>query len=381
MKTTLRPLKRNELAAAKISYTSRRVDFKKARNLVTDKRQPASGDLVLCEVERLGRLTKLELRSGRRAHLFPGDRIVLCYGDRYAPDYYEAIVPVPMQLCDLAATGGIAGRVISRHDRIAEPTQLKPLGMIADKAGSVLNLGDFALKPTDPGSGKPLLLMVMGTAMNSGKTTVASSLVRGLVSAGLQVGAAKATGTGSGPDSWLMKDCGAQSVLDMVDAGLASTYKQPTGRIANAIRLLINYLTKSGADAIVLEIADGLYHEETQALLGIATPATRAGQNHLAEFADGVIFAASDAMGARTGVDMLRHANMPILALAGLLSRAPLAVREAQENIGLPVLSREILSAPDVLPLVRQMLTSQAKRKPARLQTVPSVLRIDRRSE
>jgi hypothetical protein len=349
------------------------VDFKKAHNLVTDKRQPVSGDLVMCKVEQLGRLTRLELRNGRRAHIFPGDRIILCYGDRYAPDYYEAIVPGPMRPCDLAATGGIAGHVIARHEKVSVPTLLIPQGMIADKAGKVLNIMDFALKPAGPVSGKPLVLMVLGTAMNSGKTTVVSSLVRGLVNAGLNAGAAKLTGTGSGPDVWLMKDCGAEPVLDMVDAGLASTYKQPTRRIAGAIRLLTDHLAKSGVDAIVLEVADGLYHEETQALLGIASPATQAGQNHLAELADGVVFAASDAMGARTGVDMLRHAGMPILAVAGMLTRSPLAVREARENIGLPVLGREVLSAPDVLPLIRQMLASQSRRKIATLQPVPSV--------
>jgi hypothetical protein len=206
--------------------------------------------------------------------------------------------------------------------------------------------------------------------MNSGKTTVASSLVKGLTSAGLKVGAAKLTGTGSGPDAWLMKDNGAEPALDMVDAGIASTYRQPTARIADAIQLLVDQLTKSGSEAIILEIADGLYHEETQRLLGITSSPTHSVHNYLAALVDGVVFAASDAMGAKVGVDMLRHANMPILALAGLLSRSPLAVREAKENIGLPVLGKSILSSPDVLPLINLMLTSFGKRKTAVIQTV-----------
>ena len=361
------------LTDAKIAYTCRRVDFKKARHLLTDGHDPVSGDLVLCEVEQLGRLTKLELRNGRRATLFSGDRIILCYGDRYAPDYYEAVVPDNMLTCGLAATGGVAGRVISKHERISSETLLTPMGLIADESGRVLNLADFALGRVDSCSDKPLVLMVMGTAMNSGKTTVASSLVRGLKNAGLKVGAAKATGTGSGPDAWLMKDSGAVPVLDMVDAGLASTYKQPTGRIADAIRLLRDHLAKSGVDAIVLEIADGLFHEETQALLGVGASADRACENHLAGIADGIIFAASDAMGAKTGVDILWHAGMPIIALAGVLCRSPLAVREAKENIGLPVIGREQLMNADVLPLIRQLLDIQIKRKPARMLSVSTV--------
>jgi hypothetical protein len=372
MKIRMQSVSNNLIEESKIAYSCRRVDFTKMHNLVTDKRQPVSGDLVLCKVEQLGRLTKLELRSGRRAHIFPGDQIILCYGDRYAPDYYEAIVPEPMKPCDLAATGGIAGQVIAMHEQVSTPTLLIPQGMLADKDGKVLNVVDFALEPTGPVNNKPLVLMVLGTAMNSGKTTVACSLVRGLVNAGLNTGAAKLTGTGSGPDVWLMKDCGAQPVLDMVDAGLASTYKQPTRRIADAVRLLTDNLAESGVEAIVLEVADGLYHEETQALLGIDAHAHQAGENHLAELTDGVMFAASDALGAAAGVDILRHAGMPILAVAGKLTRSPLAVREAKENIGLPVLSREVLSASDVLPLIRQMLASQSKRKLALLQPVPS---------
>ena len=366
---------RNFLDGSKIAYTCRRVDFEESHGLVTDNRQPRSGDVVLCEVGQLGRLKRIELRNGRRAHIFPGDRIVLCYGNRYAPDFYEAIVPEPMEPCSLAATGGVAGRVISWHERIGNHTQLIPLGVVADRNGRALNIEDFALKPTSPGRGKPLVLMVMGTSMNSGKTTLASSLVRGLVSARLKTGAAKVTGTGAGPDAWLMKDCGAEPVLDMVDAGLVSTYKQPTEHIAGVIRLLKNHLLKSDVDAIVLEVADGLFHEETLRLLGIDSPMSHPGENHLADLADGVIFAASDAMGARTGVDILRHASMPVLALGGLLSRSPLATRESKENIGLPVLDVGILSSAEILPLVRRMLASQAKRETARLSTVPAAVK------
>ena len=61
--------------------------------------------------------------------------------------------------------------------------------------------------------------------MNSGKTTTAAHLIKGLVQAGLKVGAAKLTGTGAVGDIWLMQDAGANLVLDFTDTGFPSTYR------------------------------------------------------------------------------------------------------------------------------------------------------------
>ncbi|MEZ5073324.1 MAG: hypothetical protein R2691_00610 [Solirubrobacterales bacterium] len=59
--------------------------------------------------------------------------------------------------------------------------------------------------------------------MDAGKTVAAVAIVRELEAMGLRVAGAKLTGVGRVRDILAMRDAGADSVLDFVDAGLPST--------------------------------------------------------------------------------------------------------------------------------------------------------------
>ena len=180
-----------------------------------------------------------------------------------------------VEACDLVAAGGIAASTVARHDKTRVPTRLAPIGILGNGDGQPLNLADCALPQAHTSRPRPLTLAVVGTSMNAGKTTTAAHLIKGLVAAGLKVGAAKITGTGAGPDVWLMLDAGADAVLDFVDAGYASTYRVPLAELQSIATILISRLHQAGVDAIVLEIADGLYQAETAALLSPATSSSR----------------------------------------------------------------------------------------------------------
>jgi hypothetical protein len=171
-------------------------------------------------------------------------------------------------------------------------------------------------------------IAVVGAAMNAGKTTTAAQLVRGLARAGLQVGAAKVTGTGAGGDLWMLTDAGASPVLDFTCAGLPSTYRVGTGEVLRTFTELTDRLAAEGCDTVVLEVADGIYQEETAVLLQSPTFATRV---------DALLFAASDALGACAGVGWLRDRGLLPLAVSGVVSSSPLASREAESATGLPV--------------------------------------------
>lgn len=340
------------LSRAKWAYTTRRVNREVAATLVSGNIAPRPGDVVLARVEKIGQHSHLELAHGRRAHLLRGDEIVVCYGNRYAPDQFEAFVPDALHTCHLAAAGGIASLVASRHSKIKRPTAIKPLGLVGDCTGKPLNLEDWALPScmdilTEQ---QPPVIAVVGTAMNAGKTTTAAYLVSGLVAAGLRVGSAKITGTGAGGDRWYMIDAGADPALDFVDAGLASTFHVPLCQLQHAAETLLGHLGEAGVDAIVLELADGLYQAETAALL--RSP-------RFTDRLDGMIFTAGDAMGASSGVAWLQRHDLPLLAISGLLTASPLAVRETQQAIGLPVLTLDMLGNPAcVLPLLEGCLAS-----------------------
>jgi hypothetical protein len=310
-----------------------------ASRILDEARSPKPGDLVLARIDELGFHTSLQLPDGRRRHLFVGDEIVVAYGNRYAPSQFEAIVPETLAPCHLVASGGVAAHARSWHSRAAKgPTQITPIGLLADAGGEPTNLRDFALHPVDRLVKKhPTTVAVVGTAMDSGKTQTAAYFVKGLTLAGLQVGYAKVTGTGAGGDTWLLKDAGAAPVLDFTDAGLVSTYLVPADEIERVLMTLVAHMVAARVDAIVLELADGVLQSETAALLVSPT---------FQQLVGGILFAACDAMGAVAGHAWLRSRGLPIVALAGVVSASPLQCHESTHETGLPVHSRQQLARP-----------------------------------
>jgi len=338
------PISRERLLNAKIAYTPRNVNLEPATTLLTgDDVIPSAGDLVLARVEKIGQHSKLELAHGRRACLFVGDEIVVCYGNRYAPDQFEAEVPGDLGQCSLVASGGIASRARSCHTNMKAPTSIIPIGLLANARGKRINLIDAALPKLIGLNNRPYTIAVLGTSMNAGKSTTAASLIRGLSSAGRVVGAAKITGTGSGRDTWLMTDAGSKLTLDFTHAGFPSTYLANPTVIDMILETLTAHLTKAETDVIVMEVADGLFQGETAALLDSPV---------FAKTVDSVIFAASDSMGATAGVKWLHRKRLPVIAVSGLLTASPLAIIEAAKATGLPVLNKKELSSSSIVDML-----------------------------
>jgi len=247
---SVRPLEAGRLRAARSAFVTRRVPLEDAKALVTDAR-PAAGDLVLARVKRIRHHGKLQCARGRRVQLFHGDEIVVCYGDRYAPQQFEAYVPRTIGHCHLVASGGVAAQAVNWHQRIHRgPTEIEALGILADEHGNTLNLRRYTLPAGSAGEAPPRVIVVAGTSMDSGKTTAGAHLVRGLTRAGLRVGAAKITGTGACNDYFLMKDAGAEPVLDFTDAGYVSTYRVGEAAIRRIYETLIAALGRSAIDVL-----------------------------------------------------------------------------------------------------------------------------------
>lgn len=325
------------LRSAKAAYTTRHVDLDACVSLLTGVR-PRVGDLVLAKVIGIGQHPKIELAHGRRASMFPHDEVIVAYGNRYAPDQFEAEVPPDLGPCNLVAAGGLAARVISAHRSMAEATRLEPVGLLTDADGNRVNLSAGVLPaPSGVVSTRPVTIAVVGASMNSGKTTTAAHLVRGLRQAGINVGAAKTTGTGAGGDVWLMSDAGAFPVYDFTNAGYPSTYRLDQDAVRGIFTSLTDRLAADGCEAVVLEIADGVYQDETARL--VVDPV-------FADRVDAVLFASSDALGASAGVHWLRERGLAPLAVSGVLSSSPLATREAEAATGTAVWDLNRLSDP-----------------------------------
>lgn len=339
-----------QLSEAKWGYVTRRIGDRTRMRVSDVAVPPKLGGFVFAGVSRLGEHEFLEDVHGRRVRLYPGDVIVGAYGNRYATDFYEGYLPGPGDEVHLLTSGGLIGAVASTHTSKGGPTQLKVVGpmvregangdtvtalSVAGKAAlnsvvsTALNTEDFGVEPSPVGK-QPRMgsVVVVGSAMDAGKTTTASAVVRGLSRAGLKVGAGKVTGSGSGKDTWAYLDAGAAAVTDFLDFGMPSTFGYPAKRLVSTMHAMRDRLVGQGADVVVLEIADGVLQEETGTLV-----------TQLPTYADEVILCVGDALGAVGGAEELGRLGVRIRAISGVVTASPLASREVRAATGLPVLS------------------------------------------
>lgn len=323
-----------ELASRlKIAYAVRNVDLAlPGLTLVdelVDECAPRPGHILVARVDAIGHHNWLETATGRKAAIYPGDEILVAFGERYAPDQYEARVPEILGTSvDLVAAGGVAGEVLSRHGDMRPPTRLEPLGILADREGVPMDLRRFnVLAPFGLGDHPPVVCVV-GTSMNAGKSTTAASVIRGLTRAGHRVAGIKITGTGAGGDPWMFRDSGAVLAADFTDGGYPTTAGVPVPELAELAQILYHHAAAHDVDAVVMEIADGILQTETSALLEYPT---------LRELVDGVVLAAADAAGARYGAQHLRGLGLPVVAASGRLTQSQLAIREAVAGLDVPV--------------------------------------------
>jgi hypothetical protein len=343
------------LGRAKWAFTTRRINRDDVRMLNADLTSAIPGDAILCEIVEIGQHKNIQLADRRISATYPGDLVVLVLGDRYAPDQFHASASVQTgEPAQLIAGGGLVGRVDAAHAFMKEPTLVRPMGLLVDAQGTTVNVEAYAL-PKRAANRSATVIGVFGTSMNSGKTTAASSLAHGLMRAGYATAGIKATGTGAFGDYNSFADAGVP-VLDFTDVGMATTYRMPLARIEAGFETLVATMAAGGADVIVVEIADGVFQQETRAILQASAIRDRM---------DAILFAAPDALSALGGVVVLEKLGLSPFAISGMVSCSPLARAEAEEVTGLPVLSREDLwdagvIATHVAPLMRHLRNKSA---------------------
>ncbi|GAA5175789.1 DUF1611 domain-containing protein [Pseudonocardia eucalypti] len=334
------------LSGAKWGYVTRRMDAGERDNFLIGgvTQEPRLGDFVVATVAKLGEHEALEDPHGRRARLYPGDMLVGAYGNRYATDFYEGYMPGVGDAVHLLTSGGLIGTVASSHTSRGEPTELEVIGALTKADGVPLNTEDFVAPA--PAQARPELgtIVVLGSGMNAGKTTATAAIVRGLSRAGLKVGAGKVTGSGSGKDHWSYVDAGAAYVAEFLDFGMPSTFGYPVDRLMKTTVDIRDHLVARGADVVVLEVADGVLQDETRYLA-----------SQLPGFADHVVLAVGDALGAVAGIGVLAELKVPVRAVSGLVTASPLATREAAAATDLPVVSPAELAGGAAVDLLAEI--------------------------
>lgn len=308
-----------------LPYALRRVPRASVAGIQLTTRSPRVGDLALAQVVDIGRTTRIELDTGRMSTLYAGTLLGVVFGHRYATGQYEAYASAEGDRCDLLTAAGVCGLVESKQETTKDPTKLIIVGYLCDDNGGVLNLKEFALEATSELLESPPTVVVCGSTMNSGKTHTASAIIRGLVEQGHRVGASKITGTAAGKDVWNFLDAGAFDAIDFSDCGYPSTVDCSFDELMTMHNSARSHLIAGGADRLVVEIADGVLQRETELLL--RNPAFT---GHVDQF----VFATGDPVSAAGGVTLLRSWGIEPTAVSGIVTRSPLAIREAEEATG-----------------------------------------------
>jgi hypothetical protein len=296
---------------------------------------PEVGDLVYGEVETLAHHDIIENRSGRLHTLNVGTRAIFVFGNRYAPDQYEGLVPNSYKKdIDLYSRGGVVGTVNEQNQLIGACTKVRLLGYVCDSAGNIVNTRNWSLiQPKSlvrlKSSCSPLILCI-GTSMNSGKSHAAAACCYALASMEKSVRAAKITGTAGLKDILLMNDCGADYIADFSYFGHPSTYLLKPDQLYNMFNTFDLKYGNNLKNYLVMEFADGIYQRETAMLL--AMPEVRARIFKL-------VFCASDSSGVHGGIRYLKEKfDLVPDAISGLCSSSPLAIREIKTFTNTPVL-------------------------------------------
>jgi len=297
----------------------------------TDK-SPEVGDLVYAKVIRMGQHVEIENKEGRIHNINDGSRIIGVMGNRYAPDYWEGLIPNHLSTeIDLVARSGVVGIVKNKKSTIKDATRLRIFGYVTDDSGKVINTRSHCLinpKEKTKKDSRSKMILVVGTSMNSGKSQAAKAACWAIATSGHVVRASKVTGTASLKDILAMEDAGANPVNDFTHFGYPSTYKLSEEELLEIFNDLDLKVGNNPKNYWVVEIADGILQRETEILLRSDDVKSRIHR---------LIFAAQGAMGAISGVQILeKEFGVTPDAISGVCASSPLVVEELDKFCSIP---------------------------------------------
>jgi hypothetical protein len=246
----------------KISSVTKNLKLKHEEAL-TDKLSCDMGTVLAVQVlEDKSIYNELELPSGRMSKLKKGDILAVALGQRMALKGFVGRLPKSLKVNDvihLLNLGGVAGECTSANiQEVGEALRIRVLGGIARK-GKLLNIADASLfKPVQSMKNDIPLIITTGSSMDSGKTTVATEVIKTLTRMGMKLAGAKVTGVGAQRDLFKMEDYGVYEAVSFVDCGVTSTANIDDKTMVTIAKGALEYLSKSNPDAIMVEFGDGL---------------------------------------------------------------------------------------------------------------------------
>ena len=317
---------------------------------------PKAGDVAIFKVKELGKHTRIQTTGGNNSYILSGDLIMASFGNRYATGQMEGYIPETYHSTyHVLGQGGAIGILTSIHDKFEDvgPTTLSLVGYVVDDSGNVINTKYLNSDEASTHKSIPLLntnpkvILSLGTSMDSGKTTTAAFINRGLKLARKKVAFIKLTGTVYTKDKSMVRDYGANISIDFSNFGFPSTYMCSTLEIINLYKRLLNRVIVHNPDYIIVEIADGLLQRETSALIH---------NKNFMNNVSGVLFSSGDSMSAISGSDLLTKLGCKIIGVSGLFSASPLLVNEVEQQSNYTVLTGKDLMSKEIINTLENKL-------------------------
>ncbi|MEA1948112.1 MAG: hypothetical protein U9N83_12525 [Thermodesulfobacteriota bacterium] len=289
--------------------------------------KPKIGDVALVRIDKISNHTKMITARSERLRLHHNDIIVGVFGNRYATDAFEAEVHGLEQL-HLLTNAGMIGTMLSKNQKVKFPTQVTFLGYLTDKEGQTVNIKEVLFPAVVADSRHQNVVLVVGSGMNSGKTSTASKLVKALLKRGLRVSICKLTGSVSPGDLFEYHSTSAQDVRDFSDYGFPSTYLSERQELIGLFYTMLADASRVKPDVIIMEIADGILQRETKMLLQAP---------EIKQHTCGVMLTATCAGSALFGIDKIQSYGHRVIGVSGVITNASLYVEEFQGNSQLPI--------------------------------------------
>lgn len=297
---------------------------------------PIAGDIAIFEIIEIGKHQSVQSDRIRNTAIFPGDYIMAAWADRYATSQYEGYVPTEIhEHYHILGAGGAIGIVKSQNAFLddIEPTKVKLIGYCCEKDGTVINSKFYKKNRHKFMSEVPKnskIILSIGSTMDSGKTTTAAFVARGLKTSGKIVAFLKFTGTAYSKDKDFVHDCGADVVFDFSDVGYPSTYMCEKDDLLDVYQSLLKLTEPFEPDYIVMEIADGIFQRETSFLLK---------DSAFMKTIHSIVFSSGDSLSAIQGVESLSKIGLKPRVLSGKFTMSPLLIEEVKHYLSLPVLT------------------------------------------
>jgi hypothetical protein len=278
----------------------------------------------------------LEDEHGRMRLLLPGDVVAGMLGFRNALHGYVGHVPdavAPGDELNILNLGGVIGKCTSFNPDVGRPYRLEIMGAVMhyptfgerEARPLVLERSPALDSPRLPDR-LPPIVVVVGTAMNAGKTTAVCEVLRHLKRKGKTVAAAKCTGVSLLRDTLEMRDFGAAKIMSFMDMGVVTTAAADGPPVTRAI---IAALAEEDPDVILLELGDGI--------LGTYGVAEILSDKGITAALTATVLCASDPVGAWGGVHLLEQRfGIKPCALTGPVSDNKGGTTAVEEEFGVP---------------------------------------------